>query len=116
MPINTASSTPSPAGICAIMPAMPLKSVSSFFLAYSRAREFRADAGASELAGKGKMIAALQKGDEVIIDFHNHYYPPEFIAAIRKGPSRFTVEEDADGNPVLVSPGDRNFVAIQRKM
>jgi aminocarboxymuconate-semialdehyde decarboxylase len=46
----------------------------------------------------------------VIVDVHNHYYPPEFIAAIRKGPSRYTVEEDADGNPVLVSPGDKNFV------
>jgi aminocarboxymuconate-semialdehyde decarboxylase len=46
----------------------------------------------------------------MIIDVHNHYYPPEFIAAIRKGPSRYTVETDADQNPVLVSPGDRNFV------
>jgi len=46
----------------------------------------------------------------MIVDVHNHYYPPEFIAAIRKGPSRYTVEQDADGNPVLVSPGDRNFV------
>lgn len=46
----------------------------------------------------------------MIVDVHNHYYPPEFIAAIRKGPSRFTVEEDSQGNPVLVSPGDRNFV------
>lgn len=46
----------------------------------------------------------------MIIDVHNHYYPPEFIAAIKKGPSKYTVEEDADGNPVLCSPGDRNFV------
>jgi aminocarboxymuconate-semialdehyde decarboxylase len=46
----------------------------------------------------------------VIIDVHNHYYPPEFIAAIKKGPSKYTVEEDADGNPVLCSPGDKNFV------
>ncbi len=46
----------------------------------------------------------------MIIDVHNHYYPPEFIAAIKKGPSRYTVEEDAHGNPVLVSPGDKNFV------
>lgn len=46
----------------------------------------------------------------MIIDVHNHYYPPEFIDAIRKGPSQFTVEEDAEGNPVLVSPGDKNFV------
>ena len=28
---------------------------------FSRAREFRADAGAGALAGKGKMIAALQR-------------------------------------------------------
>ena len=46
----------------------------------------------------------------MIIDVHNHYYPPEFIEAIRKGPSKYTVEEDADGNPVLCSPGDKNFV------
>jgi len=46
----------------------------------------------------------------VIIDVHNHYYPPEFIAAIKKGPSKYTVEEDAEGNPVLCSPGDKNFV------
>jgi aminocarboxymuconate-semialdehyde decarboxylase len=46
----------------------------------------------------------------MIIDVHNHFYPPEFVAAIRKGPSKFTVEEDAEGNPVLCSPGDKNFV------
>jgi aminocarboxymuconate-semialdehyde decarboxylase len=46
----------------------------------------------------------------MIIDVHNHYYPPEFIDAVRKGPSKYSVETDADGNPVLVSPGDRNFV------
>ena len=46
----------------------------------------------------------------MIIDVHNHFYPPEFVAAIKKGPSRITVEEDADGNPVFVSPGDRNFL------
>ncbi len=46
----------------------------------------------------------------MIVDVHNHFYPPEFIAAIKKGPSKFTIEEDADGNPVLCSPGDKNFV------
>ncbi len=45
----------------------------------------------------------------MIIDVHNHYYPPAFIDALRKGPSVMTVEDDADGNPVLVSPGDKNF-------
>lgn len=45
-----------------------------------------------------------------IIDFHNHYYPPELIEALRAeadGPIRVT--EDADGNPVLHSPGDTNW-------
>jgi aminocarboxymuconate-semialdehyde decarboxylase len=46
----------------------------------------------------------------MIIDVHNHFYPPEFLAAIKKGPSKFTVEEDTEGNPVLGSPGDKNFV------
>jgi aminocarboxymuconate-semialdehyde decarboxylase len=46
----------------------------------------------------------------MIIDFHNHFYPPEFIDAVRKGPSNFTVTDDADGNPVLHSPGDYNVV------
>ncbi|MGQ0540140.1 MAG: hypothetical protein ACT4R6_14450, partial [Gemmatimonadaceae bacterium] len=45
----------------------------------------------------------------MIIDVHNHYYPPSFIDAIRAGPSVMRVEEDAAGNPVLVSPGDKNF-------
>ncbi|MGH8247675.1 MAG: amidohydrolase family protein [Gammaproteobacteria bacterium] len=46
----------------------------------------------------------------MLIDVHNHFYPPEFLAAIKKGPSKFTVEEDEHGNPVLCSPGDKNFV------
>lgn len=46
----------------------------------------------------------------MIVDFHNHYYPPEYLDAIRSGPSRFRVTDDADGNPVLHSPGDYNIV------
>ena len=45
-----------------------------------------------------------------ILDFHNHYYPPEYIAAIREGPSAYRVSVDGDGNPVLHSPGDRNYI------
>ncbi len=45
-----------------------------------------------------------------IVDFHNHYFPPAYLEAIQKGPSRFTVTEDPDGNPVLHSPGDYNVV------
>jgi len=46
----------------------------------------------------------------MIIDVHNHYYPPSLIEALRRDPSAYTVTEDDDGNPVLVSPGDKNFV------
>ena len=44
-----------------------------------------------------------------VIDFHNHVYPPEYIAAIEKGPSAYKVTYDADGNPILNSPGDYNI-------
>jgi aminocarboxymuconate-semialdehyde decarboxylase len=46
----------------------------------------------------------------VILDFHNHYFPPEYLAAIREGGSRFRVTTDDDGNPVLHSPGDYNVL------
>jgi len=46
----------------------------------------------------------------MIIDFHNHFYPPELIAAIKKGPSNYRVTTDPEGNPVLHSPGDRNYI------
>ncbi|HEX9730539.1 MAG TPA: amidohydrolase family protein [Thermoanaerobaculia bacterium] len=46
----------------------------------------------------------------MIVDFHNHYFPPEYVAAIRKGPSSFRITEDDDGNPVLHSPGDYNVL------
>lgn len=45
----------------------------------------------------------------MIVDVHNHYYPPSFIDALRRGPSAITIEDDAEGNPVLISPGDKNF-------
>ncbi len=44
-----------------------------------------------------------------IIDFHNHYYPPEYIDALRAEPGAVTVTEDKHGNPVLHSPGDYNI-------
>jgi aminocarboxymuconate-semialdehyde decarboxylase len=44
-----------------------------------------------------------------IIDFHNHYYPPEYLDAIRRGPSNVKVVIDADGNPELHYPGDYNI-------
>ena len=45
----------------------------------------------------------------MIIDVHNHYYPPAFLNALRQGSSALKVEDDAEGNPVLYSPGDANI-------
>ena len=46
----------------------------------------------------------------MILDFHNHYFPPEYLDAIRSGGSHFQVTSDDDGNPVLGYPGDHNVV------
>jgi len=43
-----------------------------------------------------------------IIDFHNHFYPPEYLEALRSGPSNVTLSVDSEGNPVLHYPGDYN--------
>jgi aminocarboxymuconate-semialdehyde decarboxylase len=44
----------------------------------------------------------------MIIDFHNHFYPPEYLDAVQQGPSRVKVTIDAAGNPLLHYPGDYN--------
>ena len=43
-----------------------------------------------------------------VIDFHNHFYPPSYLAALRSGKSSIRVTEDGEGNPVLHYPGDYN--------
>jgi aminocarboxymuconate-semialdehyde decarboxylase len=45
-----------------------------------------------------------------IIDFHNHFYPPEYLEAIQTGPSNVEVTFDTDNNPLLHYPGDYNIV------
>ena len=47
-----------------------------------------------------------------VIDFHNHYYPPKYIDALKSGKSSVKVTIDAEGNPVLHYPGDYN-VAVR---
>jgi aminocarboxymuconate-semialdehyde decarboxylase len=42
------------------------------------------------------------------IDFHNHFYPPEYIKAIEQGPSAVRITRDSAGNPCLHYPGDYN--------
>jgi len=44
-----------------------------------------------------------------VVDVHNHYYPPEYIDAITRGPSRVRVTMDGDGNPLIHYPGDYNI-------
>ena len=46
-----------------------------------------------------------------IVDFHNHYYPPAYLDALRsKGTRRDGNGEDTEGNPLLYYPGDYNIV------
>jgi aminocarboxymuconate-semialdehyde decarboxylase len=44
-----------------------------------------------------------------IIDFHNHYYPPAYLDALRSGSSAVEVTIDDDGNPRIYYPGDYNI-------
>jgi len=46
----------------------------------------------------------------MLVDFHNHYFPPAYLDAVRSGGTSFRVTEDNDGNPVLHSPGDYNVL------
>jgi aminocarboxymuconate-semialdehyde decarboxylase len=46
----------------------------------------------------------------VIIDFHNHYYPPEYLDAVKNSPSRVRLDYGDDGNPRLHYPGDYNIL------
>jgi aminocarboxymuconate-semialdehyde decarboxylase len=48
----------------------------------------------------------------MIIDVHNHFYPPEYIDALKAGDSVVKVTVDADGNPCIHYPGDYN-VAVR---
>lgn len=43
-----------------------------------------------------------------IIDFHDHYYPPEYIRALEQGPSAVRIDYDEHKNPRLHYPGDYN--------
>jgi aminocarboxymuconate-semialdehyde decarboxylase len=44
-----------------------------------------------------------------IVDFHNHYYPPEYVAALRSS-SSVRVTYDKDENPCVHYPGDYNIL------
>lgn len=46
----------------------------------------------------------------MVIDFHNHYYPPAYLDALKAGRSSIRMDHDADGNPRLHYPGDYNVL------
>jgi len=48
----------------------------------------------------------------MLIDVHNHFYPPSYLDAIRGGDSVVKLSVDAEGNPCLHYPGDYN-VAVR---
>ena len=47
-----------------------------------------------------------------VVDFHNHFYPPAYLEALRSGQSTVRCEIDREGNPVIYYPGDYN-VAVR---
>ena len=46
----------------------------------------------------------------MIIDVHNHYYPPEYLEAVKKGPANVKLDYGDDGNPRVHYPGDYNIL------
>jgi aminocarboxymuconate-semialdehyde decarboxylase len=45
-----------------------------------------------------------------IVDFHNHYYPPDYVDALKTSKSAVRVTYDDDGNPCVHYPGDYNIL------
>lgn len=43
-----------------------------------------------------------------IVDVHNHFYPPAYLDALKRGDSSIVVKYDSDGNPEIHYPGDYN--------
>lgn len=46
----------------------------------------------------------------MVIDFHNHFYPPEYLEALQTGSSNIKLTYDSDNNPLLHYPGDYNIL------
>lgn len=46
----------------------------------------------------------------MIIDVHNHYYPPEYLGALASAGSSLQMSTDSEGNPVVTYPGDYNII------
>jgi aminocarboxymuconate-semialdehyde decarboxylase len=48
----------------------------------------------------------------MLIDVHNHFYPPEYLDALKSGDSVVKLTIDEEGNPCIHYPGDYN-VAVE---
>lgn len=48
----------------------------------------------------------------MLIDVHNHFYPPAYLDAIRGGDSVVKLTVDIEGNPCLHYPGDYNVAVL----
>ena len=46
----------------------------------------------------------------MIVDFHNHYYPPAYLDAVKAGGLKVRLDYDREGNPRLHYPGDYNIL------
>jgi aminocarboxymuconate-semialdehyde decarboxylase len=46
----------------------------------------------------------------MVIDVHNHFYPPEYLDALGPLDSTIKVTHDKDGNPLVHYPGDYNVL------
>jgi aminocarboxymuconate-semialdehyde decarboxylase len=46
----------------------------------------------------------------MIIDFHNHFYPPEYLDALGPLGSTLRLTRDSEGNPIVHYPGDYNVM------
>jgi aminocarboxymuconate-semialdehyde decarboxylase len=58
------------------------------------------------------MAAMAAMAAMAVIDFHNHFYPPAYLDALRSGATNVRVTVDLEGNPLLHYPGDYN-VAVR---
>jgi aminocarboxymuconate-semialdehyde decarboxylase len=50
-----------------------------------------------------------------VIDFHNHFFPPEYLEAVQRGPSNVKVTFDSKKNPLLHYPGDYNVIVPEHR-
>ena len=45
-----------------------------------------------------------------VVDFHNHYYPPEYVDRLQRADTSVRVTHDSQGNPCVHYPGDYNIL------